>query len=184
MKNKLIAGSVLLFCATVAIAQGESGAGQDDKETSRELRKAEKELRRSERTVSYQSNQAFMRDFPDAANVNWRVKGAFEEATFDSKGVTLTAYYDAGSELVGTTTEKTFDDLPMKAQEHIKKFYSNYKPIDVVMFDDNENNDTDMMLYNSLFDGEDNYFVALKNNKETIILKVNMDGDTAFFKTL
>src|SRR5260221_10705151 len=136
MKNRLIAGSVLLLCTTAAIAQSESGAGGNEKETRRELRKAERDLKRNERMVSYQSNQAFMRDFPDATNVNWRVTDSFEEATFDSNGITLTAYYDANNELVGTTTEKTFADIPEKAQEQIKKFYSGYNPLSVIMFDD------------------------------------------------
>ena len=184
MKNRIIAGSIFLLCTTAAIAQSESGTGRDEKETRQELRKANRELKRNEINPSYRSREAFMRDFPGAINVNWRVTGLFEEATFDSNGITMTAFYDAGNELVGTTTEKTFTDIPMKAQEHIKKFYSDYRPFDVVMFDDNENNETDMVLYNSVFEDEDNYFVCLKNDKETIILKVNRDGDTSFFKKL
>ncbi|MEJ0106027.1 MAG: hypothetical protein WDO19_27285 [Bacteroidota bacterium] len=182
MKNIMIAGSALLLCTTAAIAQSESGTGRDEKEIKRESRKTERESKRNERTASYQSQDAFMHDFADALNVNWRVTDAFDEATFDLNGITMTAYYDADDELVGTTTEKTFNDIPMKAQEHIKKFYSDYKPVSVIMFDDNENNETDMVLYNSAFEDEDNYFVMLKNDKETVILKVSMDGDTSFFK--
>jgi len=184
MKNILVAGSVIFFYATTANAQSESGAGKDEKETRHELRKTEREVKRNERTVSYQSNQAFLRDFPGAENVNWKTGAPFEIATFNYNGVITTAYYDLGSELVGTTTEKTFSDLPLHAQEHIKKNYSGYTPGKVILFDDNEYNDTDMELFSTVFDDEDNYFVSMENDKETIILKVKMNGNVSFFKTL
>ena len=184
MKNILIAGGVILLYTTGVNAQSESGSGRDEKEARHELRKTEREIKRNERTVSYQSNEAFHRDFPGAENVNWKVSSPFEEATFDYNNITLTAYYDVESNLIGTTTEKTFNDIPLKAQEHIRKMYANYTPGEVILFDDNENNDTDMELFNTVFDDEDNYFISLKNDKETIVLKVNKRGDSSFFKTL
>jgi len=67
---------------------------------------------------------------------------------------------------------------------HIKKNYSGYTPGKVILFDDNEYNDTDMELFSTVFDDEDNYFVSMENDKETIILKVKMNGNVSFFKTL
>ncbi|MGC4036436.1 MAG: hypothetical protein QM764_10770 [Chitinophagaceae bacterium] len=125
-----------------------------------------------------------MRAFPDAQNVTWDMPSLFEEATFYSDGKMMTAYYDVDNELVGTTTEKSFSDLPKKAQEHIAKFYKNYTPGAVILFDDNEDNDTDMVLYGTVFDDADNYFVTLKNEKETILVKVDMNGGTSFFKKI
>jgi hypothetical protein len=96
----------------------------------------------------------------------------------------VTAYYDFNSELVGTTTEKTFDDIPMHAKEFIQKHYAGYTPLQVILFHDNEDNDTDMELFNKAFQDENNYFVSMKNDKETVVLKVGMDGRTDFFKKL
>jgi hypothetical protein len=184
MKNILIAGSVILLYTTTANAQSESGTGKDEKETKAELRKTEREANRNDRNVSYQSNQAFLRDFPDADNVNWRTVSFYEVAEFNNKGTITKAYYDMDNELVGTTTEKAFSDIPLVAQKHIKKNYSSYTPENVILFDDNEYNDTDMELYGTTFDDEDNYFVSLKKDKETIVLKVNTSGDVSFFKKL
>jgi hypothetical protein len=180
----MIAGSILMLTSTAATAQSESGTGKDEKESRREMRKTEKELKKHERSVSYQSQNAFIGDFPDAKNVTWHVGDAFDEATFNANGITMTAYYDADNELVGTTTEKTFNDIPLSAQEQIRKHYDGYTPKEVILFDDNENNETDMVLFDSPFEDEDNYFIALKNDKETIVLKSDMSGSVSFFKKL
>lgn len=184
MKAMLIAASTVLLGIGAANAQTESGSGNDKKEMNRELRREERDVKRNEMVESYQANQAFLRDFKDAKDVTWKVTPIFEEATFDQDGATTTAYYDFDDELVGTTTLKTFDDIPATAKEFIQKHYAGYAPGEVVLFDDNEANDTDMELYNTIFDDEDNYFVSMKNAKETIVLKVNMNGDVSYFKKL
>jgi hypothetical protein len=179
MKNIMIAGSILLLYTATANAQSESSAGKDEKET-----KAERFAKRNSITVSYQSSQAFLRDFPDAGKVNWKTIAPFEIAEFNSKGIVTKAFYDMDNELVGTTTEKSFTDIPLIAQKYIQRKYSGYTTENVILFDDNEYNDTDMELYGTPFEDEDNYFVSLKNDKETILLKVNMSGDVSFFKKL
>lgn len=175
MKNVIPAATLLLFISGSAMAQNSSTSA-----TKKEAREEKRETRKSE--VAYQSKQQFERDFNNAKNVQWKVTKNFDEATFNNNGITTTAYYDAGSQLVGTTTRKSFSDIPMKAQQHIKEYYKGYKTGEVIMFDDNEANETDMVLYDTSFEDADNYFVSLKNNKEAIILKVNMEGEVSFFK--
>lgn len=184
MKNVLIAGSIIMLYTTTANAQSESVAGKDEKEIKHEVRKADRELGKENKTASYQSIQAFLRDFTEAKNVNWRVSSLFDEATFDNKGAIMTAYYDRENELVGTTAEKNFDDMPVKAQSYIHSHYADYNVDDVILFDDNENNDTDMELYGTPFEDEDNYFIFLKKDNKSIILKADMDGGVSFFKQL
>jgi len=41
-----------------------------------------------------------------------------------------------------------------------------------------------MILYEQLFQDEDNYFVELKKENKEIILEVNMNGDVSLFKQL
>jgi hypothetical protein len=51
----------------------------------------------------------------------------------------------------------------------------------VILFDDNEANGTDMVLYSGSFEDEDNYFPVLTNATMEPILKVAMNGDVSFF---
>jgi hypothetical protein len=169
------------------MAQNEIVYTGNDKESRQEKREsaaAYRTLKRNERGVSYQSNQQFLRDFPNAENVNWNVGKVFEEVIFTDAGIKTTAYYDHDSQLVGTTSEKTFADIPVKAQENIKNHYKGYNVETVILFDDNEDNDTDMTLYGTSFEDADNYFVALKNDKEFVIVKADMEGAVSFFKKL
>jgi hypothetical protein len=96
----------------------------------------------------------------------------------------MKAYYDAEAKLVGTTTQKTFADLPVVAQKEINKKYKGYRTGDVIFFDDNEKNETDMIMYHMQFDDADNYFVDMKKDAKEIILKVDMGGSVSFFKQL
>lgn len=177
MKNVIPAASFLLLFSTAAMAQTDVATV-----TKKEERKEKKEIRRENKEVSFQSKQHFLNDFPGAKNPYWSATINFDEVTFTNNGVKTTAYYDFDSELVGTTIIKSFSDIPAKAQQNIKTHYKGYKVSDVIMFDDNEANETDMVLYNTPFQDEDNYFVSLKSSKETIILKVNMEGEVSFFK--
>jgi len=85
---------------------------------------------------------------------------------------------------VGTTNFVSFADLPEAGQKQILKEYKDYTVKEIVFFDDNENNDTNMVLYNSQFDGEDNYFVELQKDDKTIVVQVTPDGLTGYFTSL
>ena len=54
----------------------------------------------------------------------------------------------------------------------------------VVKYDDNESNDTDMILYGTAFNDADNYFVELKNDSEAIVVKVDLPGEVSFFTNM
>ena len=109
----------------------------------------------------------------------------FEEVLFTSDKEKLRAYYDYDSQLVGTTEKKSFADLPENAQKKIEKDYADYAIAEVIKFDDNESNDTDMILYGTSFEDADNYFVELKNNsKPPIIVKVDLLGGVSFFEEM
>jgi len=183
----LAAGSLLFYSATLQAQKETDYAGNDNqiKTENAESVVSTDKGRKEERAVSYQTNQQFMRDFPDAENIRWNPGRPFEEATFTNGHIEMTAYYDVDSQLIGTTTEKKFSDIPTKSQEYISKHYKGYSPETVLLFDDNEDNSTDMMLYDTVFEDADNYFVALKNDSQgIIILKVNMEGGVSFFKKL
>lgn len=69
---------------------------------------------------------------------------------------------------------------PQKQKRRLKK-YKGYTADAVIYFDDNEYNDTDMILYGQQFADEDNYFVELVKGSKKIVLRSNMAGDVSFF---
>jgi hypothetical protein len=149
----------------------------------KEKREERKELKKLEgKVVSDQSKQAFYRDFGKAPVSKWKRNANFDEATFIKDGEVTTAYYDADSKLVGTTSQKTFADLPAAAQKSINAKYKGYSKAGVVFFDDNEANETDMIMYGTQLDDADNYFVELEKDNKGIILQVDMRGNVTFFK--
>jgi hypothetical protein len=74
--------------------------------------------------------------------------------------------------------------MPDNARKYIAKHYSDYTTGSVILFDDNEYNSSDMILYGNAFEDADNYFVELSNNNRKIVLQVNMEGLVTFFKEL
>lgn len=78
-------------------------------------------------------------------------------------------------------TNKTLADLPAKAQINIKEYLKGYTAGDVLFYDDDEVNETDMILFGNQFDDKDSYFVELTKGNKKIIVQVAMDGDVSYF---
>jgi hypothetical protein len=181
--KKLFCLSAALFIAVVLVVANPSSRdnGRDikkKKENRREqLRdKSEVSLRPPSRAIEF----AFTEDFPNAKYVTW-ADGRFVEASFLDGDVMKTAYYDEENKLVGTTSDVDATALPEKARDHIDKMYPGYTIEKVIFFDDNEENDTDMSLFNQSFEDEDNYFPLLIKGSRQIILKVSPEGEVSFF---
>jgi hypothetical protein len=184
--KKLIASAIVALLAIVTVqVQAQTAAKETKKEIKTEKKEAHKKLRKLEgNQVSSRSKDNFLNDFGSVSNVTWTRGGQFDEATFTKDGQQMTAYYGVDSRLVGTTTAKKFSDLPAKAQKEIKKQYKDYVTGAVVMFDDNDTNDSNMLLYGTEFEDADHFFVTVaKGGKETI-LKVAINGDVTYFKQL
>lgn len=182
MKNLISVAILLLFASTFLLAGPSASFSNSAGEKGKELRREKRKERREtwSHTVYPATEARFADDFPGAKDITWRI-GEFVEATFIDDGVIKTAYYDTENELVGTTTDVTASALPLKAQEYISKKYPGYKIGEVIFFDDNEANDTDMLIFNQSFEDRDNYFPVLTNETKTIILKVSMEGEVSFF---
>lgn len=189
MKKLAIVSMTVFFATSLVQVQAKEGNKQflksEIENSRREIKTERKELRDiKESSVSDFSKRAFSIDFGDAQNVSWKKAISFDEADFTKDGKEMKAYYDPESNLVGTTSVKTFADIPAKAQKEIKKRYKNYKIDSVVFFNDNEDNDTDMIYGNKQFEDSDNYFVELSNPSKKIILQVNPEGEIFFFERL
>jgi hypothetical protein len=161
---------------------GKPGDSSPNKMEKKEMRKKLRDERKLE--VSNLSLRHFDEDFGAVNHVVWRRTKNFDEASFVMDGKKTTAYYDWNGVLVGTTSPVKFKDIPAKAQEYINEHYPNYKKEAVIYFDDNELNSTDMYLYDTPFDDEDNYFVELTDGKQLIILKSDVDGYVSLFRTI
>ena len=190
MKKLLFVSATTLLLAAAANAQTNTAAVKNDiaslnKQEStikKEKREEKKELRKlNGKEVSYQAKEQFASDFNNIRATSWERTAYFDKATFTKNGQVMMAYYDAGAQLVGTIMPKTFADLPANAQKFIDTKYKGYSKEAVVMFDDNEWNETDMVLYGQQFEDEDNYFVELKKDNKQIVLQVKMDGDVSYY---
>jgi hypothetical protein len=123
----------------------------------------------------------FSADYPDAQNVHFaRTKGLNAVSFTQDKNI-MTAYYDNRDQLIGTILKQSIADLPENAQNEIRNKYPGYSIANVVKFDDNQSDDTEMILYGVSWDDADNYFVELKNDSKTIVVKVDLTGGVEAF---
>jgi len=191
--------AILSMTAMFALAFVQLSAQDVKKEIKSEIKteqkdvKAEKKAIKTEREelrklegadVSEKTKNAFYADFGNVQNVKWKRAVYLDEAVFTKGGKEMKAYYDFYSKLVGTTMLKTFADLPMKAQKEIKAKYKDYTVKNVVFYDDSEANATDMIIYDTQFSDEDNYFVELSKDQKNIVVQVKASGELQFFKEI
>ncbi len=189
MKKLFVLSASAILLIMSANAQTEVALKKDinkdkgqEKVIRKEKKEEKKELKKLEgKDVSYQSKQAFIADFGDVPGATW-VRGTYcDEVSFVKDGESKTAYYDYDAQLVGTVMKKTFSDLPAKAQRYIDQRYAGYTKGIVLFFDDNEFNETDMVLFGNRFDDADNYFIEVEKNNDKIVLQVDMNGDVSYF---
>ena len=157
------------------INKQEAALKKEKKEEKKALRKLEG------KEVSFTSKQHFAADFPDVNDVKWIRSDYFDEATFTKDGKETVAFYDQKGILVGTTAKVSFAELPEKGQKYIKEKFKDYGIGTVIFFDDNQFNDTDMLLYGSQFADEDNYFVELAKNNTKTMVRVRPNGEVFYF---
>jgi hypothetical protein len=172
--------ALFLFMA-IDQSQGQIAKNELKKEKKVE-RKALRKLKGA--YVNGASKGNFIKSFGKQSGVIWKRGDFFDVATFKEGGHVLSAYFDELGKLVGTTSVVAFEDIPVNAQKKITKTYKNAKISKVIFFDDNELNDTDMILYGIQFDDADNYFVEMTQGTKKFVLDCNKKGNVTFFKQL
>lgn len=181
MKRLAFLSFTFLFMMYAAYCQEQKSANTQNKETKKEsipLKKLEGS------NVSEMAKESFKADFGKVPDVKWQRSGTFDEAIFMKDGKEMIANYDIGGKLVGTTKVVTFAEVPATGQQDIKKRYKDYTVSTVIFYDDNEANETDMIMYGIQFDDADNYFVELKKGNSKIVVRVDLKGEVFFFKQL
>ena len=192
MKKFFIVSGVLWFMAASAIAQDidlsiRSSIVKNQKNPSYPSNgvNMKRDLTESElKNFNSQTRANFYSDFGYIPISNWEITDQFDKISFMKNDVLYTAYYDSNSKLVGTISNASVEDLPAHALQDINKKYMGYNVGNVVYYNDNESNQTDMRLYGQQFDDEDKYFVELQNDKEKIVVQVNTVGEVSFFRRL
>jgi hypothetical protein len=185
MKRLVILSMAVLFSLSIVKGQVQKTGNEQNKETKKELKAERVALRKlSGNTVSIVAKNNFSTDFGVVTNAQWNRVDTFDQVTFTKDGKQETAFYDSEGKLVGVTIPKAISDIPFKAQQEIKTKYKDYTVVKVLLNDDNESNDTDMLLYGIQFDDADNYFVELTKGAQKIVLRVDMAGNVYFFKQL
>jgi hypothetical protein len=179
MKNSSVLWLALLVFISLNSVQINAQETKNDAKTKRvPLKKLEGTV------VSEQAKSNFATEFGNVQDVQWSRTLNFDEAIFNKNGKRMTAWFDFDNNLVGTTSLASFADLPANGQKTIKTKYKDYKVANIIMFDDNEANSTDMILYGEQFDDADNYFVELEKGKDHIVVMVNLEGEVSFFKKM
>lgn len=181
----LAALSLVILTAASTQAQSTSSLQKEKNERHKEkkaIRKEEHKIREGE--VGYQTQQQFARDFPGAKNMAFSRFQNVDEVRFMMNGTAEKAYYDNDSKLIGTVLPQKTSDLPKGALNHIQKDYKKFSIVRVIMFDDNESNESDMWLYGHQFEDRDNYFVEIADGAKKEVLQVNMEGDVSFFSEI
>jgi len=185
MKKLAILSMTVLLSFGVNHIQAQVNGPEQANVSKKELKSERKALRKLEGSyVSQFAKNNFYTDFGNIPNVQWRRDLNFDVASFSENGQKMEAFYDSDANLVGTTTIKTFADLPANAQSEIKSKYKDYSIGQVLFFDDNEWNETDMILYGSQFNDADNYFVELSKGNDKIVVRVDVPGYVYYFTKL
>lgn len=185
MKRLTILSLAFLFVFSLANGQTQKSEKSGTKTTKKEHMTPMVPLKNLEgANVSEISKNSFAEDFGDIPNVKWERVGPFDVATFVKNGKEMVANYDIDGKLVGTTQAATLAEIPASAQKEIKSKYKDYKIVNIIFYDDNEANDTDMVLYGVQFEDADNYFVEMTKGTSKIVLKVSPQGEVIFFKQL
>ncbi len=192
MKKLILSIIVTVFCVSLVYAQTESVLKSEIK-TNKTNKKLYKDIKKQDRnelrtlegtTVSEKALQQFSHDFGNLPVEKAIRTYNFDEITFVKNAVQSKAYYDADAQLVGTTHAIAYSKLPANAQKKINKLYKAYKVMELILFDDNEANESDIWLYNTRFNDADSYFVRLQNARKQIIVQVDMNGDISYFASL
>lgn len=186
MKKIVASVIVVMLAASSFISYGQTSSKAELKKEHRMVKKEERREKRKieDAEVSSRSKDSFSSDFAGITGVNWTKGDPYDEARFIKNGENTTAYYDFDGNLVGTTTIKKFSDLPAAGQKEIKKRYKDQVVETVIFLDDNENNDNDILLRGTPYEGPDHYFVSMRGaGKETVVM-VSPDGNVSFFKEI
>lgn len=136
-----------------------------------------------EAEASYFAQNNFSAKFSNAQNVNWTVTNDFQKASFTLNGQKLAAFFDIKGDYIATTQYVDIKKLPAISKSRLAKIYTGYQVEDVVKYDlDSQTTQFDVLTGRRNYDSI--YFASLKNEKETVVVKITPDGEISYLKSL
>lgn len=153
-----------------------------DKKMMREVREEKRQIKELNNIPETIMNK-FNLNFPNAKDVAWSVPADYVQVDFTLKNKHKEAYYDYNNHLIGMSHFLSYDALPAKSRDRIAKDYKGYTPVKTMFYDDNEDNDLNMVLFGQMLP-KDSYFVQLKKGSKNIVLQVDTDGEVSFFSDM
>lgn len=192
MKNLLMTVSVMVLSFHLLQAQQPDAKAmfvvvdtKPDKNPTKEQKKLNRALKKLDGSeIPGITKSRFFENFGDVPGVHWERQDYFDVATFTKDGQAMKAYFDTESQLVGTVNQETVNEIPYKAKLHIQKEYPDYTLGDVILYTDNQEQESNIYLFGSEMESANNYFVELTNGNKRIVLKVSPEGEVYFFKEL
>ena len=120
--------------------------------------------------LNFIGSSNFKRQFPQATEISYKVKGQFTEVNFMWDNMRLQAFYDIEGTLLATCRPVAINNLPVAAQLNLKDQYPNGIARDAIE-------------YNDPNDGV-SYYVTLVNQKNSYLLRVSTSGTISVFKKM
>jgi len=99
---------------------------------------------------------SFKVDFAGAKNVTWKEINGIEKATFTLGDQVISAYYQAGGELIATSRNILSNQLPLGLQIALKKQFGNFWISELFEISNEE---------------ENCYYVTLQDQNKVVVLK-------------
>ena len=117
--------------------------------------------------VNYNAERNFFAEFGRAKNVNWTAKENYSKASFTLNQVAMEAFYDYQGNFIGTSRKIDIGDLPINGKRSVAKKYAAYTVKEVIKFEGAE---------------ETAYYLVAENEKQSLFLKVSVEGFVSVFK--
>ncbi|NIG53934.1 hypothetical protein [Chitinophaga sp. Cy-1792] len=154
--------------------------------SSKAMSRADKKAERKElrKIVSAQTQNQFYSDFGDINVAKWERMPYFDKVFFENDSVSACAFYDTDSKLVGVVYNKTFSDLPPKAQDYINDKMGEYTKGKVIYYHDMTRYNNKTVRDRSQYDDIDNYYIEMSRNGKSAIYEVTPVGSVSYFNTL
>ncbi len=108
--------------------------------------------------------------FIGASNVNWTSKQDLTIASFIQNNHKVEVFYNPDGDLIATTRQIQIKDAPASVKKAVEKKYSDYLVKEVLELKSSD-------------DTNSNYFIAVENDKETIVLKANEGTMSVYSQT-
>ena len=190
MAAKIFLSAVVCFglfsFASAQNTQNNNAQLTSNRDISHKLKDQNREEKREVRAVENISSATmslFAIDFPKAKNVSWMSTEGYTEADYNMGKSQMMAFFDFDNKLIGTAKYVDYNTLPAVALKDIAKHFKGFVAKQVLFYDDNEANETNIDMFNQSID-QDAYFALMDRGNKEIVLQILPDGEVAYFDSV